>query len=1056
MSSQIKSTSGQHYTTRSMNGIITYDDGAGNVIENGTITSNGVVVDGDVEANNMLEADENETITGTWSFTSIPYSTITPNLDTHIPNKLYVDTEANTKVSLTGDEIINGIKTFVDSPIVPNPTTDTQVANKGSYETFGYTNFASLTDNNTLTGINSFSNQVFLPNSNQTSDLMSASKGYVDNFGYTNFASLTDNNTLTGINSFSNQVFLPNSNQTNALMASSKGYVDTQIAGIDYSGFVDIANNQTITGTKTYTGGLKYDLSPVVNTDVVNKLALDTAIAGIDYSSFVDIANNQTITGTKTYTGGLKYDLAPVVNTDVVNKLALDNAIASAPAPSGVVLTTTNQNVSGIKTFTDTLQLNTTGTSQIIKLWNGNGNEPASTGMGINALNSITTGANNTAMGISTLNILESGNANTAFGAYAGTSVQASNTTALGAFSLTTNTANGNCGIGFQALKVNTTGGNNVAVGANSLKSCFTGSSNTAVGSNALSSSVTNSSNTAVGSEALQVNIGSTNTAVGASSLLNNTSGHTNTALGAFTLNNNTLGQENVAVGSSALYANTTGDYNVAIGRLANDANTTAINNIAIGYNAIQKVTGDNNISIGKNNYSILDETGANRNIVIGSNSGTRLGNSRTIIVGYQSGIQTNSTENIIIGNYAGNNMGISCSKSIVLGDDSDIVSGSSVTQVQVYGNEVYADEPYFIYMGRGIQMSNVVSGIDSFTQTGAWLSSQLIFQNQNASGNKWVGGTIGAYIKSNNNGTGGFPSGLVFRTKRATGQQGYDGLTEAMFIDCNGRLGIGTNNPTTPLHVNGYVSRAGFKRYISENTTNGSSSGYVNVSTSSNHRISIYVNQGVGMSFVIFHSDRRIKKNIEDVPDNLALQQVRDIPCRYYNYIDDVNKGEQKVVGFIAQEVQAVLPSAVHTSTNTIPNEYRMLENVTWTDGDIDASGNVINYKMSCDLTDVSGVQYKFSVSNEEGAIADEKDVVGNDDDTFTFEEKYEFVFCFGKHIDDFLNIDKNQIFALHHSAIQEIDRQQIADKARITELETQVSDLTTRLQALEALFLQ
>ena len=112
MSSQIKSNSGQHYTTRSMNGIITYDDGAGNIITGGQIISNGVVVDGDVEANNMLEADENETITGTWSFTSIPYSTITPTLDTQIPNKLYIDTEANTKVSKSGDETINGIKNF--------------------------------------------------------------------------------------------------------------------------------------------------------------------------------------------------------------------------------------------------------------------------------------------------------------------------------------------------------------------------------------------------------------------------------------------------------------------------------------------------------------------------------------------------------------------------------------------------------------------------------------------------------------------------------------------------------------------------------------------------------------------------------------------------------------------------------------------------------------------------------------------------------------------------------------------------------------------------------
>ncbi len=1027
MSSQIKSSSGSHYTKRSMNGIITFDDGAGNIIEDGQITSNGVVVDGDISANNLLEADEDETITGTWSFTTIPYSTITPSANTQIANKLYVDTEANTKVSKSGDETINGIKTFVDSPIVPNPTTSTQATNKGSVETYAIANFVSISDNQTIGGLKTFSNPLFLSGNptnaneasnksyvdtkvsltgdesiggiktytsspivpNPTTSTQATNKGSVETFGYATFASLTDNQTITGINSFSQQIYLPNSNMGDALMAASKGYVDTQIAGIP-------------------------------------------APSGV-----VLTTTNQSVGGVKTFTDGLKYDLAPSANTDVVNKLALDTAIASVPAPSGVVLTTTNQNVAGVKTFTDTLQLNT-NSGNPIKIWNGNGNNSASTAMGTNALNSITTGSNNTAMGISTLNTLTSGNSNTAFGAYAGTSVQGTGTTSIGAFTLTTNTADENTAVGYEALKINTSGANNTAVGAFTLKTNQGTSQNTAIGANCLTA-----------------NTGSQNTGVGSNALLNTSTGNSNTAIGAYTMNNNTTGKENIAIGLGALYDNIDGDYNVAIGFEANDDNTTADNNIAIGFRAIQKITGDNNISIGKNNFSILDETGSNRNIVIGSNSGTRLGNSRNIIVGYQSGIATNSTENVIIGNYAGNNMGTGCSKSVIIGDDCDVVTGAAVTQVIVIGNEVYADEPYFIYMGRGIQMSNVVSGVQSYTTTDAYLSSQLIFWNQNSSGSKWVGGTIGAYIKSNNNGTSGFPSGLIFRTKRATGSTGTSGLTNAMFIDCNGRLGINTNNPSVPLHVNAYVSRAGFKRYISENTTNGSSSGYVNVSTSSNHQISLYVNKGLGGSFIIFHSDERIKKNIEDVPDNLALQQVRDIPCRYYNYIDEVNSNPEKVVGFIAQEVKAVLPSAVHTSTNTIPNEYRMLENIAWTDGDVDASGNVVNYKMSCDLTDVSGVQYRFCVAHDEGVVADEKDVVGNEDNTFTFEEKYDFVFCYGKQIDDFLNIDKNQIFALHHSAIQEIDRLQTADKTRITELEQQVSDLTTRLQALEALFL-
>tara|TARA_R110002050_G_C8869517_1_gene508033 strand:- start:274 stop:1359 length:1086 start_codon:yes stop_codon:yes gene_type:complete len=361
--------------------------------------------------------------------------------------------------------------------------------------------------------------------------------------------------------------------------------------------------------------------------------------------------------------------------------------------------------------------------------------------------------------------------------------------------------------------------------------------------------------------------------------------------------------------------------------------------------------------------------------------------------------------------------------------------------------------------MGRGIQMSNVVSGVASFVSSGIYRSSQLIFQNQNASGNKWVGGTIGSYIKSNNGGTGGFPSGLVFRTKRGDGTQGYSGLTDAMYIDANGRVGIGLSNPQNGLlEISGYVGTTyPYVRFMSENTIKGGGyMGYSNNSSGTTRNISAHFSGGMGCNYCIFHSDRRIKNEIEDVPDNLALQQVRDIPCRYYNYIDRVNKRTQKVVGFIAQEVNEVLPSAIHTTKNTIPNEYRELDNITWSDGDVDASGNILNYKMSCDLTDVSGVEYKFFVAQDENDDAVEKDITGNEDNTFTFEEKYEKVFCFGKQVDDFMNIDKNQIFALHHSAIQEIDKQQIADKARITELETQVNDLTTRLQAIEALFLQ
>ena len=930
MSSQIKSNSGQHYTTRSMNGIITYDDGAGNVIEGGQITSNGVVVDGDVEANNMLEADEDETITGSWTFNGKSYYTPAPTSATEMVNLQFVvgtGGGADGYVDLFSNQTINGIKTFVSSPIVPNPTTATQVANKGSYETFGYANFCSLADNNTLTGINSFNQQVFLPNSNQTNDLMATSKGYVDNFGYTNFVSLTDDDTINGIKSFSNQVFLPNSNQTNALMATSKGYVDT-------------------------------------------------AIAGIDYSSLVALAGTQTITGVKTFSGGLKYNLAPLVNTDVVNKLALDTAIASVPAPSGVVLTTTNQNVGGVKTFTDILQLNTTGTSQKIKLWNGNGNEPASTGMGINALNSVTTGENNSGFGYSTLNILTTGSNNTAFGAYAGTSVTSTGTTAVGAFSLTENTGDYNTAVGFSALKVNTSATNNTAIGQNALKSQTTGGQNTAIGADTLTASTNATYNTAVGAECMNITTGGVNTGVGGFCLQYNVGGQENTAMGVNCMRFNTEGDHNVAMGRNTLYANTDGGENVAIGAFANEDNTTAHYNIAIGHRAMRNRTGDNNIMIGADTGANTTATGANDNVVVGHNSGQYITGERNTIIGGHAGQGMSSAyRNTIIGNSAGQNVESSCITSVFLGYYTGIVSGSGATNVVCIGNGATTSKSNIVVLGSG----NIVT---------------------------------------------------------------Y----------CPYRIGIGTNVPKCSLEINNTLSKTYGNvsdpkiTYFSYNA-NGAI-GQFNFNASNAYYLSIITDGAIFSETYTGASDIRIKENIIEVDDETSLQMIRDIPCRYYEYKDKIGKGFTKTIGFISQDVEKVLPMAVSKITRHIPNEYRLLEDVTWTDGDVDVSGNILNYKLHTDLTDVSGVDYKFFLTD---STDDEKhtelNIVGNSDNTFTFTDKYNHVFCYGEEVDDFRALDKNKIFALHHSGIQEIDKQQIADKARITELESQLADVLQRL---------
>ena len=120
-------------------------------------------------------------------------------------------------------------------------------------------------------------------------------------------------------------------------------------------------------------------------------------------------------------------------------------------------------------------------------------------------------------------------------------------------------------------------------------------------------------------------------------------------------------------------------------------------------------------------------------------------------------------------------------------------------------------------------------------------------------------------------------------------------------------------------------------------------------------------------------------------------------------------------------------------------------MSGVSWTNSveepnDPTSSDRGIKYKMTTDsLNDVSGVMYKFYVTNiDSNEPQKEILVTGDEDNSFLFENKWDRVFCYGKEIDDFHALEKERLFALNFSATQEIDKIQQQDSARITELES------------------
>lgn len=253
------------------------------------------------------------------------------------------------------------------------------------------------------------------------------------------------------------------------------------------------------------------------------------------------------------------------------------------------------------------------------------------------------------------------------------------------------------------------------------------------------------------------------------------------------------------------------------------------------------------------------------------------------------------------------------------------------------------------------------------------------------------------------------------------------------MTLTQTGRLGIGTSTPSAPLHVNGSTTgTSGSGYYISSNSSS------LSLDTNwSNDNLSIYASHSIFAAAFSGASDERIKENITEIDDSYSLKKVRDINCVWYNYKDKAARGGNRVAGFIAQQVREHLPEAVSVQNGVIPNEMRNLEDISWKEQD-----------MTCEsLSDVSGVKYRFYVSNGDDEEV-MQDIIGNADNTFTFDAVYTNVFCYGREVDDFNMLDKQKLFALNFSATQELDRKVIALqqendvlKARLTILESKIN---------------
>ncbi len=288
----------------------------------------------------------------------------------------------------------------------------------------------------------------------------------------------------------------------------------------------------------------------------------------------------------------------------------------------------------------------------------------------------------------------------------------------------------------------------------------------------------------------------------------------------------------------------------------------------------------------------------------------------------------------------------------------------------------------------------------------------------------------------------------------------GYASFGNQVDVDDDDRTILNYEYGKIPLHVgSGFEDSSANYRKVGGVTSAGGSS------TTGNRTqpLSIVTRDSilVGGEGVFIYSDKRIKNNIQTIDDNQALLDFRKLnPCTY-SYVDKIKRGNSTVYGFIAQEVEEVLPYACDTQIETVPNiygiadvsgEYLILQdNATFNDLDTelkDSSGN--NYITTLQVYNDNN-NFDVYVDNiiNETTLALKVPLRTEDCMYDSSSNKYQ-IFIYGQKVNNFKALDKNAIWTVAAAATQEIDRQQQADKVRIAELENEVSSLNGEVSSL------
>ncbi|MFN4985779.1 MAG: tail fiber domain-containing protein [Ignavibacteria bacterium] len=478
----------------------------------------------------------------------------------------------------------------------------------------------------------------------------------------------------------------------------------------------------------------------------------------------------------------------------------------------------------------------------------------------------------------------------------------------------------------------------NTAVGLSSMQSITSGTRNTAMGYQSLQSSTTATGNTAIGMEAGKAL----------------TTGNFNVALGAYALGGSLDAFNNVVVGSYASRVATNAGYNVVMGYDAAGVHTSGSSNTLLGYGVASTLTtGGTNVIVGATAGSKI--VGGSGNVILGSSAGPT-GNVSNAL--YIDNTETNSP--LIYGNFSTDQLTFNGHVEVAIGTTTSTVPFSILgTGIQGASNVENA------YLGTDVPTLFVRNTTNSADANAVLLVGVGGSGSASSAGDAYLSldvATVGGWSMGIDNSDSDKLKFLDSWDFKSDGGAPAYGLPVMTMTRLTRRVGIGTEDPTTALEVSGWVTAGGIianrisadeggelqiqygdadghwiideisptivteERFRIFPNTSGETNG-INIEVTGDVGIGIInpaykldvvgdINASVNVRAAgnVLTSDARLKRNIQPLTNALDIVQLLR-PVSYEKRADlQSNDYSMKQMGFIAQELESVLPNSVHT----------------------------------------------------------------------------------------------------------------------------------------------